>query len=210
MKKCLTVDLDIIMGPSIASYDTAETPCGSGKPIFDYELEHPEIRNSMADLKVYEAITNYILFICEQGKANTIKFVDCHKDILNYIEPDDNWECDNIDFHMDLISGDFGNEIPPIVNDGNWAYFLFRDYGLKKYTNVNYSDTEMSQIDTEVDYVKDYDINIVGFDNYNFDYDNLPDVTVLCASYEWVTTQFWPLFQLWKDIVNSFLEIDKK
>ena len=170
----------------------------------DLEKDHPDIAATIANLSNYQKLTEYILFLCKNGYANRIYFVNEHKDVLEYVDKNYKWECENIDSHVDMISGDFDkNVIPDVLNNGNWVYFFFKDYNLQKYTYIDGSNKEKRELWSPL-YMRQYETYIQGLDTYEFNKNKIPDVLVLCASYPWVTTQFHPLFQVWKDIVNNY------
>ena len=205
MKYLLTIDFDIIMFPNIWNYDNDIYNIGEGHGVELLEDDYPEIASTIANLNNYKRITSYILYLCKHGYADRIHFIEDHKDVLKYVDKEYEWECENIDSHSDVRSGDFDiEEIPNRLNAGNWVYYFFKEFNLKKYTYIRGGDEEKENYWVDSSYLSDYDMYIQGLDTYNFDTKRIPDVVVLCASYPWVTTQFWPLFEVWKDIVNNY------
>ena len=205
MKYLLTFDFDVIMFPNIWNYDNDDYHVGDDTWVKDLEKDHSDIAATIANLNNYQKLTKYILFLCKNGYTDRIHFIDEHKDVLKYVDKNYEWECENIDSHADTVSGDFGSRaIPDALNNGNWVYFFFKDYNLKKYTYIDGGKSEKREMLNISPYMDQYEMYIQGFDTYKFDENKIPDVLVLCASYPWVTSQFHPLFQVWKDIVNNY------
>ena len=103
--KIVTIDFDIIMRPSIESYNYFINEEGCGIDQLEQEFVH--FQNCQADLSIYKLLTDFILNV----ESEKIFFISSHKDILQFVN-------DSVDF-ANLTSafvggtGDFVNLFEP-------------------------------------------------------------------------------------------------
>lgn len=175
MMKILTIDFDIIMAPSIQSYNGL---------VNDIEWDRFEELNPAANLAFYERLTNWLL---DNMTLENTKFINSHEEILGFIPEGEEVEIYNIDHHHDC--GYHGSADEPL-NCGNWVAKI---PNLKKYTWINDAN---SDINTTTKLINGY----IDFEYYDLKYLPKPDLIVICYSKEWIPPRYRRLFKIWQKI----------
>lgn len=189
MKNLITVDFDIIMGPSIELYN------GFVNEFFSIQ-EFSEKNNYLtffcnADLDVYAKLTFYLYKLFENTSEEHIHFIYNHEDVYFYLEENEQYNVFNIDHHHDC-------GYPDQITDlycGNWVQKMDEENKLNSYLWIaNYSSSSLPN--------EKFDKQLF----YNFDLYTLPnpDELIICASFSWVPTQFHQLFYMWLDFYNLY------
>ena len=192
--KILSIDFDIIMGPSIEIYNHK---MGSNCTCQQFEKFYPLIRYANADLMVYSILTDFLIDAAKDMRPDQIHFIMNHMDILNFINEDDKVTIMNIDHHHDLGYPGLGNES---VNCGNWLDFLFEEKCCEGLTWIQNSTSSPPP----PKYKTHPMIQEFEFPEIDLIYELIkPDMIVICGSFEWIPTQFQPLFYLWRDIISN-------
>ena len=192
--KILSIDFDVIMGPSIEIYNNH---MGSNCTCEKFEKFYPLMKYAEADLTAYRILTNFLIDAAKDMKPENIHFIMNHMDILNFINEDDKVTIMNIDHHHDL--GYPGSENIG-VHCGNWLDFLFEEkccIGLTWIQNNTSGELPPKYVEHQL-------IQKFEFPKVDLIYSLIkPDMIVICGSFEWIPTQFQPLFYLWRDMISN-------
>lgn len=184
----VSIDFDIIMAPSIELYGSF----GQKQPYEDYYMN---LFN--ADLVIYNKITNWLLNNVPNLNETDIYFIESHEQIINFLPKDDNIALFNIDHHHDL-----GYKSPKDLDEedlsldcGNWGLYLLKNNLITNYTWIKNSNSSKS-------FYNKYSYNSKCF--YDFDLNKLkPNKIIICLSAPWVPEQYYPLFNLWIDMISK-------
>ena len=198
--KIVTIDFDIIMRPSIESYNYFINEEGCGIDQLEEEFLH--FQNCQADLSIYKLLTDFILNV----ESEKIFFISSHKDILQFVN--DSVDLINIDHHHDLgYSNENYSEVFEI-SCGNWVEQLYREDKLKSYTWIHNQNSlpligDQAKIDNDL---------ILSDENEMKKYlNNLAqhtDSLIICSSFPWVPSIYRPLFDTWHSICEN--KVQKK
>ena len=198
--KIVTIDFDIIMRPSIESYNYFINEEGCGIDQLEEEFVH--FQNCQADLSIYKLLTDFILNV----ESEKIFFISSHKDILQFVN--DSVNLINIDHHHDLgYSNESHSEVFEI-SCGNWVEQLYREDKLKSYTWIHNQNSlpligDQAKIDNDL---------ILSDENEMKKYlNNLAqhtDSLIICSSFPWVPSIYRPLFDTWHSICEN--KVQKK
>ena len=198
--KIVTIDFDIIMRPSIESYNYFINEEGCGIDQLEEEFVH--FQNCQADLSIYKFLTDFILNV----ESEKIFFISSHKDILQFVN--DSIDLINIDHHHDLgYSNESYSEVFEI-SCGNWVEQLYREDKLKSYTWIHNQNSlpligDQAKIDNDL---------ILSDENEMKKYlNNLAqhtDSLIICSSFPWVPSIYRPLFDTWHSICEN--KVQKK
>ena len=199
MKTILTVDLDIVMSDIMQEYDKYSGCVGEGMWVSELEKTYPKLSELEVKLEYFDRITNYLISLgLDKSKFH---FVENHMDAVNYVPKDEDYILVNLDYHGDLVSGDFGVNEPTFMNNGNWVYYLFKNGYLKQYTQICGGDVilEFTDYSPLYPYLKGYECHLGGLDRYDLEALR-PDEVILCASKPWLPERYWYLFDKWKEL----------
>ncbi len=198
--KIVTIDFDIIMRPSIESYNYFINE--DGDSIDQLEQEFVHFQNCQADLSIYKLLTDFILNV----ESEKIFFISSHKDILQFVN--ESVDLINIDHHHDLgYSNESYSEVFEI-SCGNWVEQLYREDKLKSYTWIHNQNSlpligDQAKIDNDL---------ILSDENEMKKYlNNLAqhtDSLIICSSFPWVPSIYRPLFDTWHSICEN--KVQKK
>ena len=207
----VTIDFDIIMGPSIEGYnDIINDEIGMTQLCEKF----PYFNNAKPDLYVYEYLTRFLVEASKKIPAENFYFISTH-DLMYHIcdKLNEEVEITNFDHHHDILyNGDF-KDPTLIVDAGNWVKALFDIGKLKEYTwigNVNsvmYDSKECPFENKIYRYIlKDFPMG---------DLANNTDMVVCCFSENYVPEIYQPLFLVWRAIIEEqfnkdYLIIDNK
>ena len=198
--KIVTIDFDIIMRPSIESYNYFINEEGCGIDQLEQEFVH--FQSCQADLSIYKLLTDFILNV----ESEKIFFISSHKDILQFVN--DSIDLINIDHHHDLgYSNESYSEVFEI-SCGNWVEQLYREDKLKSYTWIHNQNSlpligDQAKIDNDLilsdeDEMKKYLNNLAQH----------TDSLIICSSFPWVPSIYRPLFDTWHSICEN--KVQKK
>lgn len=187
----VTIDFDIIMAPSIESYNYFINEDGNNLSALESQYEH--FNFCRADLSIYQKLTHYILY----SQPKEIIFINHHGDIKQFITE----KCNliNIDHHHDVgYQKEFYEDNFP-DSCGNWVERLYRENKIESYTwvkNINsvLIDVPENKI-TNQKIMQDDDI-----DKYLNNLAQHTDKLIICSSFPWIASQYYDLFYTWKDI----------
>ena len=198
--KIVTIDFDIIMRPSIESYNYFINE--DGDSIDQLEQEFVHFQNCQADLSIYKLLTDFILNV----ESEKIFFISSHKDILQFVN--ESVDLINIDHHHDLGYSNESYSETFEISCGNWVEQLYRENKIKSYTwihNPNYFLLmgDQARIDNDL---------IISDENEMKKYlNNLAqhtDSLIICSSFPWVPSMYRPLFDTWHSICEN--KVQKK
>ena len=198
--KIVTIDFDIIMRPSIESYNYFINEEGCG--IDQLEEEFVQFQNCQADLSIYKLLTDFILNV----ESEKIFFISSHKDILQFVN--DSVDLINIDHHHDLGYSNESYSEAFEISCGNWVEQLYREDKLKSYTWIHNQNSlpligDQAKIDNDL---------ILSDENEMKKYlNNLAqhtDSLIICSSFPWVPSIYRPLFNTWHSICEN--KVQKK
>lgn len=205
MKNIVTVDFDIIMGPSIEGYNELIT---EGVSLEMLAAKYPFYNYAEADLYVYEYLTRYLTEIVTHiDDKDKIKFIDKH-DLMYHIcknetEP---FNLINIDHHHDINYRDSWDKPITEVDTGNWVKRLFDMNKINRYVWV--ANTNSAMYNTEkcpyedkisVNLLREYDLEQLAANT---------DMLVFCFSPEWIPPVYKPLFLTWRAIAEEIMDTD--
>lgn len=189
MKNILTIDFDIIMGPSIDLYNHL-VPNTKW-----YELKNiPQLNLLSFDSKIYQRLTLYLLELIKEIKFKNIHFILDHEKTTFLISSEENFNIYNIDHHHDCGYHQYDQNEP--LSCANWIAKIFDINKINNYTWI----TNLNSKDPETD---KYKINKEFIHGYNFSQIPIPDELIICLSPSWVPEEFHPLFFLWQDMVSK-------
>ena len=198
--KIVTIDFDIIMRPSIESYNYFINEEGCGIDQLEQEFVH--FQNCQADLSIYKLLTDFILNV----ESEKIFFISSHKDILQFVN--DSVDLINIDHHHDLGYSNESYSEEFEISCGNWVEQLYREDKLKSYTWIHNQNSlpligDQAKIDNDL---------ILSDENEMKKYlNNLAqhtDSLIICSSFPWVPSIYRPLFNTWHSICEN--KVQKK
>ena len=198
--KIVTIDFDIIMRPSIESYNYFINEDGCGIDQLEQEFVH--FQNCQADLSIYKLLTDFILNV----ESEKIFFISSHKDILQFVN--DSVDLINIDHHHDLGYSNESCSEAFEISCGNWVEQLYREDKLKSYTWIHNQNSlpligDQAKIDNDL---------ILSDENEMKKYlNNLAQHTnslIICSSFPWVPSIYRPLFNTWHSICEN--KVQKK
>ena len=132
----VTIDFDIIMGPSIGVYNNAVNEDFKVDSIIE---DYPFLSNVPADLNIYEYLTRYIVDVIKVLPQDKIQFIRSHEQIVPLVSKYRNANLVNIDHHHD-IGYEIEDWAKPIVGKpqcGNWVKKLFDTKVINHYDWVS-------------------------------------------------------------------------
>lgn len=185
----LTIDFDIIMGPSIEIYNNLINER------FGIKNAAEEINGLLfycnADLNIYSKLTTYLLQLYGYINPNNVHFIYDHEQVCNYLEKNKKYNIINIDHHHD-----YGyNKNSPELYCGNWVLKMEEENLLNSYLWIgDPSSVVIPEKKDEFINFYDYDLNLL----------QIPDKLIICASFQWIPEQFHPLFYLWLQLYNLY------
>lgn len=191
MKQIVTIDFDIIMGPSIDIYN--DRVGLHEKDIREILQKYPCLNGLVGDLDVYRYLTHFINKI----DKDKIVFITQHREMRRFLnELESPVDLVNIDHHHDIEY--IREEIDDTENehDGNWVKTYFQQGKINSYCwicNVNSTPAqeEIAQAYSHESFYISEDI----LETLN------PDKLIICLSPEWVPPVYYPLYTLWKESV---------
>ena len=198
--KTVTIDFDIIMRPSIESYNYFINE--DGDSIDQLEQEFVHFQNCQADLSIYKLLTDFILNV----ESEKIFFISSHKDILQFVN--ESVDLINIDHHHDLGYSNESYSETFEISCGNWVEQLYRENKIKSYTWIHNPNSfllmgDQARIDNDL---------IISDENEMKKYlNNLAqhtDSLIICSSFPWVPSMYRPLFDTWHSICEN--KVQKK
>lgn len=197
----VTIDFDIIMKPSISFYnDMVDVE----NPLKDYVEEFSYLTNIPADLYIYDFISRYITKSMVGGCRN-VYFINSHEsavDIIEKLPKDEEIHLYNIDHHHDLgYDMDDKDWIMPARKSdvGNWVKYCKDRRYIADYTWIH-NDNSDPYPEEAKKYVKnDFDLKEVNLEDKDF----IPDVLIICASFEWIPPVYQPLYLTWNSICSE-------
>ena len=195
----VTIDLDIIMEPNINLYNDW---VGTESYIDDFIKDHSLLENIKANFYIYEYLTRYIIKTIKKLSANKVFFITNHDTIINYIEKGI-VNLYNIDHHHDIFYGEDEEINLPLLTPscGNWVKYLFDNKKIKQYTWIKNSNS--IEPTNNITKVYKHTTNLLKLVNLNELAENT-DMLFICASPEWVPTNFMPLFDSWIAICEEY------
>ena len=195
----VTIDFDIIMGPSIGLYNNL---INSETRASDLVKDFPYLNCANADLNTYEFLTRYYINVLKKLDKSKIYFIKSHEQVVPLVSKNRDANLINIDHHHDL-----GYEIDdwtkPVVGKadcGNWVKKLYDTAVISNYTW--YSNPQSDGLLDEA--IENYptDIKLLSECNMN-DLIEKTDILIICQSFEWVTPLYQPLFWTWVGIYEE-------
>ena len=126
----VTIDFDIIMGPSIGLYNNL---INSETRASDLIKDFPYLNCANADLNTYEFLTRYYINVLKKLDKSKIYFIKSHEQVVPLVSKNRDANLINIDHHHDLGYSD--KEEP--LNCGNWAKILKDEGKIKDYIWLN-------------------------------------------------------------------------
>ena len=201
----VTVDFDIIMGPSIDSYNDRINNEMTFKILAS---KFPFYNFAEPDLYVYEYLTRYLTEIVTHIEdKDKIKFIDTH-DLAYHICKDikEPFNLINIDHHHDINYNDSWKDPIININASNWVKRLFDMKKIQNYVWVGNSNSVMFNIDKcpfmdkiIVENLRSYDLGKLAANT---------DMLIFCFSKEYIPPLYEPLFLTWRAIAEEILNTD--
>ena len=188
IKNIITIDFDIIMAPSIELYNHIVCAQISVNSIANC---NSLMKYCNADLEIYKIISFYLFKLFEDLKEENIHFIFDHHQIWNYLEENTIYNVYNIDHHHDYGYPDAN----PELYCGNWVLKMEESNKLNKYIWItDYSSDLFPNEKYERILLSDIDLNDLP----------KPDELIICASFQWIPEQFFPLFDFWLIFYNLY------
>lgn len=182
----VTIDLDIIMEPSIQYYNNIQNR--------QKAFHEPIMQNCQANLDTYNKISVWLYNTAKIISEDNIVFIESHEQILNHIPDNEKFFLINIDHHHDL---GYDNEEKIIlekkdVNCGSWGRYLLNNNLINAFIWIGNKNSDKFGSDGAAYHYID-----------NFNLDNLKaDKIIICLSPDWVPNQYHPLFFNWMNALN--------
>lgn len=120
----VSIDFDIIMGPSIEFYNHFIND--------EHLFEHPLMQICNADLIHYNRLTKWIFKEIQHLSSSDIIFISNHHEIINYFPSGEYLELINIDHHHDIFYNASND-----LNCGNWVLHAFENHLIDSYTWIH-------------------------------------------------------------------------
>lgn len=195
MKTVLSIDFDIIMAPTIQTYNPMV-------PKVDWDTmakDQPLCALAYPDYRHYQNLFNYIVSLLPKLKKENIYIIENHGKLFDYIPKNEYIDLINIDHHHDVT---YPNGPQDKVTCANWVKCI-ADIGLlHSYTWVKNNNSESGgevckpYINNTYDFQELFGDNPVKLKE--------PDILVLCLSEPWVPPRVRPLFYLILDTLNNY------
>lgn len=205
MKNIVTIDFDIIMGPSIEGYNDLITDQISLELLAN---KFPFYNYAEADLYVYEYLTRYLTeIVTHTDDKNKIKFITSH-DLMYHIckNEQEPFNLINIDHHHDINYNDNWDKPIVDVDTGNWVKRLFDMGKINRYIWVANTNSAMYNVEKcpyenkiSVNLLKEYDLEQLVANT---------DMLVFCFSPEYIPPVYKPLFLTWRAIAEEIMNTD--
>jgi hypothetical protein len=198
----LSIDFDIIMGPSIEYYNHM-VPNRTWK---DIDKENPMLINPKADLAHY----TYLLCLLNKVVNENIPIYVAynHKKILDFLKNDTNINLINIDHHHDFSYNPEGIIEQP--NCANWVRILFENQQLNSCLWAKNSNSQLP-LDIVIEKFKECNY---AFEDFNLLKDKILNIhfdkIFICLSPEWVPPYYYTLFYGLLDLLNQKLNCHLK
>lgn len=190
MIKILTIDFDIIMKPSINSYNEL---IDEDYTINDYMRDYPHIGIPPADFTIYKKIFD-ILDITTNAKK--VFFVEDHSEIIDIISElniADDISLDNIDHHHDVIYSGFWARKIQNYDCSNWVKYVLDNNIIKEYTWIK---DEKSEYDLNPVAANTYIKKTIDLEDIEWNYFHSIDYIIVSFSPEWVPNTYYPLYKI--------------
>lgn len=197
MQTILTIDFDIIMGPSIDLYN-ARVPFTSWTDL----ATNPHYQILVADNIHYLRLTSLLIELIHFIPKENVRFIESHDDICKFITEKSN--IINIDHHHDL--GYENKEDNEKLTCANWVKYLSDQNLLEKYVWLHNTNSLMPEKNSELISANGPLQDIEDLNSYIANIDFL----VLCLSEPWVPPSIRPLFDVWIEIFNLYYKADFK
>ncbi len=185
----LTIDFDVIMGPSIELYNHLINEHFGVKEAKD------KINNLLfycdADLIIYSKLTTYLLQLYGCINPINVHFIYDHEQICNYLEKNKKYNIINIDHHHDY---GYENNRSNLYC-GNWVLKMEEKNLLNSYLWIGNSTSGLMPKGKKK-FINFYDCDLNSL--------QIPDKLIICASFQWIPEQFHPLFYLWLQLYNLY------
>lgn len=190
MKTILSIDFDIIMAPSIDSYND-RVPRTSWERL----NKEPLYQLIVADYQIYQKLTNYLMTLLPLIEQKNIHFIYDHEQIIDFLNPDEYYNIIHIDHHHDMGYGPI-EEKEKELGCANWLHFVPHLLTCKWIKNDN------SQTPPKEKTIKD--LEILNLKSTILDTLNCPQEIYICLSPPWIPPNHRFLFYLWMDLFNKY------
>lgn len=205
MKNIVTIDFDIIMGPSIDGYNDM---VGSEMPLKYLANKFPYFGMAEPDLYVYEYVTRYLTEILTHiDNKDKIKFISTH-DLMYHIckNEKEKFNLINIDHHHDINYRDSWDQPIIEIDEGNWVKRLFDMNKINRYVWVGNSNSILFDLNQcpfkdriNMEVLRDYDLGKLAANT---------DELICCFSAAYIPPLYEPLFLTWRAIAEEIMNTD--
>ena len=205
MYQVLTIDFDIIMGPSIQLYNDI---IGDNKGIDKVIKQYPLLEYTLTgDMFVYEALTRELMKLYRQLTPSDIYFTREHQTAVRILEPLEKFKLYNIDHHHDL---GYNRTMPTskIIRPecGNWVKYLYDKGKIEKYiwicnNNSDFPSNGLGKLYLEDSVeIRETDFSLIG----------KVDKLIICNSPQWIPPNIQALYMTWVGIAEEYFCEDFK
>lgn len=208
-KNILSIDLDIIMHPSIDLYNNEVNEEDQPKQLWAYlENEYNFEKNKILD---FDSLTLLNLAnLIKVNKDKPIHFIINHEEIVDYLKKESDYNSStyniyNIDFHHDIWydTEDALNKWKQDKYDcGNWLGYL---YFKKKTASITWLKASNSNMLETPIYGGNFQLNTMTLGDFYKLYKINFDEVYFCLSPQWVPKQFHYLYELFKTLIGDEL-----
>lgn len=205
MKNIVTIDFDIIMGPSIDGYNGL---INEDMPMQLLASKFPYFGMAEADLYVYEYVTRYFTNIVKNiDDKDKIRFISTHDLVYHHCKnKTEKFNLINIDHHHDINYNDSWDNPIIEINEGNWVKRLFDMNKINKYAWIGNSNSVMFDVDKcpfkdriEMAVLRKYDLG---------ELIDRTDELICCMSSAYIPPLYHPLFLTWRAIAEEIMDTD--
>ena len=188
MFNIVSIDFDIIMGPSIEAYNSY-----ANKP-WEEKIEDAGILEyCICDTSIYQKLTNYLISLTKNLSKEKIHIIRDHHHILNFLPEKETLQIFNIDHHHDI---GYNEKDENELNCGNWGKYLKDQNPDNQIIWINNFNSKEPMPGKENFLTRTTPILSCSLENIT------PDELILCLSPEWVPPRYQTLFFLWLDLLN--------
>ena len=200
---CLTIDFDIIMGPSINLYNDLVSDDWTLSKI---EKTYPNLPLVLPpDYFMYDYITRFLIKLFKVLPKEKVFFVSHHRSAGTLLDGQTNVALTNIDHHHD-VGYENVRAITRLAapHDGDWVKYLKDKNVLESYTWIGNSNSFYPK--DELEHYIDASMEVKQVDLFA----SVPqvDMLIICNSPEWIPEQYQTLWDIWTGIYEEWYGVE--
>lgn len=205
MKTYLTIDFDIIMAPTIETYNALASSEVNGWALI--VEKNPLLGLSYPSIEIFNKIIDYFKFLHDQGfSGQDIHIIENHHEIVPLIKEEINLI--NVDHHHDIAYSDDDALNIKDLNCGNWVKFLKDNDLIHSYYWINDSNSRGPWVgNCEKIINKQISIETTSLINL-LKYDSI-DKVIICFSAPWIPERYRGLFDVLMKYIKALFNMEE-